>query len=105
MKPWRAALVLALVAPAASGAAEKVKPAEVVASHLDAVGTAESRGAARRVEGSCTMSAPASGEVTFADFKPARGLNVPSSWTIRYETQAKVTQYWKHDMAAETLGK
>ena len=266
MKASRAVLVLALVAPAASGAAEKMKPAEVVAHHLDAVGTAEARAAARRVEGSCAMTAPASGGVagalvgrfkldseagafalemkfssegysaetfafeggkpevgyvlpgrrsalgnfvntndvilregllggvlnagwpllaveergakvtydglkkldgrelhrlryrakkgqdslevflyfdpdtfrhvasvyktsqaqqlgttmessssqpdvylqlteTFADFKSARGLNVPSSWTIRYEMQAKVTQYWKYELTAEALGK
>jgi len=42
---------------------------------------------------------------TFADFKPAKGLTLPGSWTIRYETQAKVTQYWKYELVAETLGK
>jgi len=265
MKPWRAVLVLALFAPVASGAAEKMKPEEVVAHHLDAVGPAEARAAARGVEGSCMMSAPSGGvagqlvgrfrldsepgrfvlemkfssegysaetfgleagkprvgfvlpgrrsalgnfvntndailregllggvfnagwpllalqergakvaydglkklegrelhrlryrakkgqgdlEVflyfepdtfrhvasvyktsqaqqlgltmessssqpdvylqlteTFGDFKSAKGLNVPSTWTIRYEMQAKVTQHWKYDMAAETLGK
>jgi len=266
MKPSRAVLALALVAPAASGAAEKMKPAEVVAHHLDAVGTAEARAAARRVEGSCAMTAPASGAVagalvgrfklaseasrfalemkfssegysaetfafeggkpevgyvlpgrrsalgnfvntndvilregllggvlnagwpllaveergakvaydglkkldgrelhrlryrakkgqdslevflyfdpdtfrhvasvykasqaqqlgttiessssqpdvylqlteTFADFKPAKELTLPASWTIRYETQAKVTQYWKYELAAEKVEK
>jgi hypothetical protein len=44
-------------------------------------------------------------EETFSDFKPARGLTLPASWTIRYETQAKVTQYWKYELTAETLGK
>jgi hypothetical protein len=262
-------VVLGLVAtflPALSGAAEKMKPAEVVAHHLDAVGTAEARAAARHVEGSCAMTAPASGGVagallgrfafdseagrfalsmkfpaqgypteslalegekpdvgfvlpgrrsalgnfvsmhdvilregllggalnarwpllaleergakvgydglkkldgrdlhrlryrakkgqdtldvflyfdpdtfrhvasvymasqaqqlgttmessssqpdvylqlteTFANFKPAKGLTLPASWTIRYETQAKVTQYWKYELVAETLEK
>ena len=27
------------------------------------------------------------------------------SWTIRYETQARVTQYWKYDLVAETVEK
>lgn len=42
---------------------------------------------------------------TFGDFKPVKGLTLPSSWTIRYETQAKVTQYWKYELVAESLGK
>jgi len=266
MNTSRTVLALVLVVPAASGAADKMKAAEVVAHHLDAVGPAEARAAARGVEGSCVMSAPASGGVagqlvgrfrldsepgrfalemkfssegypaetfgleagkpqvgfvlpgrrsalgnfasandailregllggvlnagwpllaleergakvaydglkkldgrelhrlryrakkgqgdlevflyfepdtfrhvtsvyrtshaqqlgttiessssqpdtylqlteTFGDFRSARGLNVPSSWTIRYEMQAKVTQNWKYEMAAETLGK
>jgi len=42
---------------------------------------------------------------TFADFKPAKGLTLPASWTIRYETQARVTQYWKYELVAEALGK
>jgi hypothetical protein len=261
-----AVLLIAAVAPALSGAAEKMKPAEVVAHHLDALGTAEARAAARHVQGSCVMSAPASGGVagqlvgrfkldsdpdrfalemrfssegysaetfgldagkpavgfvlpgrrsalgnfvstndvilregllggvlnsgwpllaleergakvgydglkkfegrelhrlryraqkgqgsldvslyfepdtfrhvasvykasqaqqlgltmessssqpdvylqlteTFADFKSAEGLTVPSSWTIRYETQAKATQHWKYELTAEGLGK
>jgi hypothetical protein len=58
-----ALLALALVAPAASVAADKMKPAEVVAHHLDAVGTPEARAAARHLQGSCVMSAPASGGV------------------------------------------
>ncbi len=61
MKPWRAVLVLALAAPAASGAAEKMKPEEVVAHHLDAVGPAEARAAARHLQGSCAMTAPSGG--------------------------------------------
>jgi hypothetical protein len=42
---------------------------------------------------------------TFSDWKPARGATLPAAWTIRYETQAKVTQHWKYDLVAETLGK
>jgi len=41
---------------------------------------------------------------TFGDFKSVKGLNVPSAWTIRYEMQAKVTQHWKYDLAAEIPG-
>ena len=44
-------------------------------------------------------------EETFGDFKSAKGVTLPTSWTIRYEMQAKVTQYWKYDLAVETLGK
>jgi hypothetical protein len=40
---------------------------------------------------------------TFADFQPAKGLTLPASWTIRYEMQAKVTQHWKYELAAEGL--
>lgn len=40
---------------------------------------------------------------TFADFKPAKGLTLPASWTIRYEMQAKVTQHWKYELVAEGL--
>jgi hypothetical protein len=39
----------------------------------------------------------------FADFRPAKGLTLPASWTIRYETQAKVTQSWKYELLADTL--
>jgi len=42
---------------------------------------------------------------TFGDFKSGNGLTLPTSWTIRYEMQAKVTQYWKYDLAVETLEK
>jgi hypothetical protein len=65
MKPAPAVLVLAAtLVPAASGvAADKLKPAEVVAHHLDAVGAAEARATSRKVEGSCAMTAPASGGV------------------------------------------
>jgi hypothetical protein len=42
---------------------------------------------------------------TFGDFKSVKGLALPTSWTIRYEMQAKVTQYWKYDLAIETLEK
>jgi len=42
---------------------------------------------------------------TFSDFKPAKGLTLPASWTIRYETQARVTQYWKYELTAERLEK
>jgi len=44
-------------------------------------------------------------EETFSDFKPAQGLTLPASWTIRYETQAQVTQYWKYELKAEKLTK
>jgi len=40
---------------------------------------------------------------TFADFKPAKGLTLPAAWTIRYEMQAKVKQYWKYELVAEAL--
>ena len=42
---------------------------------------------------------------TFGDFRSAKGLTLPTTWTIRYEMQAKVTQYWKYDLAVETLEK
>lgn len=42
---------------------------------------------------------------TFSDFKPAGGLTLPASWTIRYEKQGQVTQHWKYELAAERLGK
>jgi hypothetical protein len=42
---------------------------------------------------------------TFGDFKSAKGLTLPTSWIIRYEMQAKVTQYWKYQLAIETLEK
>jgi hypothetical protein len=42
-------------------------------------------------------------EETFGDFKPAKGLTLPNSWTIRYETQAKVTQYWKYELVPEKV--
>ena len=42
---------------------------------------------------------------TFGDFKSARGLTLPASWTIRYEMQAKVTQNWKYDLSVEALEK
>jgi len=42
---------------------------------------------------------------TFGDFKSGKGVTLPTSWTIRYEMQAKVTQYWKYDLAVETLEK
>jgi hypothetical protein len=32
-------------------------------------------------------------------------MTPPASWTIRYEMQAKVTQYWKYELAAERLEK
>jgi hypothetical protein len=44
-------------------------------------------------------------EERFADWKAAQGLNLPSTWTIRYETQGQGTQYWKYDLLAETFGK
>jgi len=65
MSRWR--VVVAVVAlPVAAGAAEKMKPEEVVAHHLDAVGAGEARAAARDVEGACAMTAPASGGVAGA---------------------------------------
>ena len=42
---------------------------------------------------------------TFGDFKSGRGVTLPTSWTIRYEMQAKVTQHWKYDLTVETLEK
>ena len=42
---------------------------------------------------------------TFGDFKSVKGLTLPTTWTIRYEMQAKVTQYWKYDLAVETAEK
>ncbi len=42
---------------------------------------------------------------TFEDFQAVRGVNLPRSWTIRYETQARVTQYWKYELVAETVEK
>ena len=44
-------------------------------------------------------------EETFGNFKSAKGVTLPAAWTIRYEMQAKVTQYWKYDLAVETLEK
>jgi hypothetical protein len=44
-------------------------------------------------------------EETYSDFKPVRGLTLPSAWTIRYETQARVTQYWKYELVAESFGR
>lgn len=67
MKPVCALFVLATsFVPAAAGAGDKMKPAEVIAHHLDAVGTVEARAASRKVEGSCAMTAPASGGVAGA---------------------------------------
>jgi hypothetical protein len=40
---------------------------------------------------------------TFGDFKSVKGLTLPTSWTIRYEMQAKVTQEWKYDLVVETV--
>ncbi len=64
----RARVLLALVAllPCAAPAAEKLKPQEVIAHHLDAVGTEASRLAGRSLEGSCALAAPASGGVAGA---------------------------------------
>ena len=42
---------------------------------------------------------------TFGDFKSVKGLTLPTAWTIRYEMQAKVTQYWKYDLTVETAEK
>ena len=44
-------------------------------------------------------------EETFDEFKKAKGLTLPTAWTIRYEMQAKITQYWKYDLSVETLEK
>lgn len=62
---WRALVAFAAL-PAAAGAGEKMKPEEVIAHHLDAVGTKEARAAARNVEGSCAMTAPSGGGVAGA---------------------------------------
>jgi hypothetical protein len=40
---------------------------------------------------------------TFSDFKTARGMALPTRWTIRYEMQAKVTQHWKYTLAIEGM--
>ena len=42
---------------------------------------------------------------SFGDFKSVKGLALPTTWSIRYEMQAKVTQEWKYDLAVETLEK
>jgi hypothetical protein len=44
-------------------------------------------------------------EETFGDFTKAKGLSLPTAWTIRYEMQSKTTQYWKYELAVETLEK
>jgi len=44
-------------------------------------------------------------EETFAEFTSAKGLSLPTAWTIRYEMQSKTTQYWKYELAVETLEK
>jgi len=44
-------------------------------------------------------------EETFAEFTKAKGLSLPTAWTIRYEMQSKTTQYWKYELAVETLEK
>ena len=44
-------------------------------------------------------------EETFAEFTKAKGLSLPTAWTIRYELQSKTTQYWKYELAVETLEK
>jgi hypothetical protein len=57
----RAARARRAAAPA--GAADKLKAEEVIAHHLDAVGTPEARTAGRNLEGAVAMTAPASGGV------------------------------------------
>jgi hypothetical protein len=42
---------------------------------------------------------------SFGEWKSAKGVTLPTSWTIRYELQGKVTQYWKYELTAETLEK
>ena len=64
MARWLA-LVAALL-PVGASAAEKMKPEEVVAHHLEAVGTETARTAGRKVEGPCALEAPASGGVAGA---------------------------------------
>jgi len=62
----RPCVVLTFVAallPVNASAAEKIKPEEVVAHHLDAVGAEAARAAGRSVEGSCSLAAPAAGGV------------------------------------------
>ena len=57
-------VMLALGLTAAPAFAEdKLKAEEVIAHHLDAVGTLEARTAGRNVEGAVAMTAPASGGV------------------------------------------
>jgi hypothetical protein len=40
---------------------------------------------------------------TFGAFGSAGRLNLPTSWTIRYEAQARVTRHWKYELVAETV--
>jgi hypothetical protein len=65
-RPCVALTLVATLLPAGALAAEKMKPEEVVAHHLDAVGAEAARAAGRNVEGSCALAAPASGGVAGA---------------------------------------
>ena len=65
-RPCIALAFVATLLPAGAFAAEKMKPQEVVAHHLDAVGTEGARAAGRNVEGSCALEAPAAGGVADA---------------------------------------
>ena len=65
-RPCIALAFVAILLPARAGAAEKMKPQEVIAHHLDAVGAEAARAAGRNVEGSCALAAPASGGVAGA---------------------------------------
>jgi hypothetical protein len=44
-------------------------------------------------------------EESFGDWKAVTGLTLPSTWTVRYENQGKVTQSWKYDFVVESAGK
>jgi len=40
-------------------------------------------------------------EETFGEWKTLDGLVLPTSWTMRYEMQARQTQYWKYEMQVQ----
>lgn len=42
-------------------------------------------------------------EETFGDYRNWNGRAVPVTWTLRYETQARVTEYWKYDLRVESI--
>jgi hypothetical protein len=40
---------------------------------------------------------------TFGDFRQWNGLAIPKAWSLRYETQGRVTQHWKYDLSVESI--